>query len=236
MKRKAAKNAGFTLMEVMIAVAIVSIMGGLIYASFGPMLRAKEVIEAESEHYRGIQVALTRMSREISMAFMSNDFDHTRWRDKSDMPTFFSGDSEQLSFTAFAHQRRYKDAKESDQAVFEYRVGRNPEAELGESTHDVLIRRENPLLEAETDSCKRGGGRSDDCGVEMVLSDDVKKIKFEYYDDNRHEWVEEWDTRRERDRLPERVRITITSVDENGKDINYSTEARLFMRLPIQHS
>ena len=236
MKRRATKNAGFTLMEVMIAVAIVSIMGGLIYASFGPMLRAKEVIEAESEHYRGIQVALTRMSREISMAFMSNDFDHTRWRDKGDMPTFFSGDREQLSFTSFAHQRRYKDAKESDQAVFEYRVGRNPEAELGEATHDVLIHRENPLLENETDSCKRGGGRAEDCGVEMVLSDDVKKIKFEYYDDNRHEWVEEWDTRREKDRLPERVRITITSTDETGKDVNYSTETRLFMRLPIQHS
>ena len=70
----------------------------------------------------------------------------------------------------------------------------------------------------------------------MVLSEDVKKIKFEYYDDQRHEWVEEWDTLRERDRLPERVRITITSTDEAGKDINYSTESRIFMRLPIQHS
>jgi general secretion pathway protein J len=235
MTHKAAQRAaGFTLMEVMIAVAIVSIMGGLIYASFGPMLRAKEVIEAESEHYRTLQLSLTRMSREVSMAFMSNDFDHTRYRDKTDMPTFFTGERDRLSFTSFAHQRRYKDAKESDQATFEYVMGRDPDAELGaaNANADVLLRREKPLRDDNdysTSDPLRGG-------TTEVLADNVKKVKFEYYDDTRHEWVEEWDTRRDRDRLPERVRVTVTATDEAGKDTEYSTEARIFMRLPIQHS
>lgn len=237
MYKRTRQNSGFTLMEVMIAVAIVSIMGGLIYASFGPMLRAKEVIEAESEHYRSLNVALSRMSREISMAFVSNDFDHTRYRDKNDQPTFFVGERDNLTFTAFAHQRRYKDAKESDQAVFDYHLGHDPDAELGSagSDHDVLLRRENPLLELETDSC-RSSSRAEECGPTMVLSEEVKKVKFEYYDDQKHEWVNEWSTRRDRDRLPERVRITITATDENGKDTDYSTEARVYMRLPLQHS
>jgi general secretion pathway protein J len=220
------QNAGFTLMEVMIAATIVAIMGGLIYGSFGPMLRAKEVLEAESEHYRATQVALSRMSREISMAFFSNDFDHTRYRDKSDMPTFFTGEGDRLQFTSFAHQRRYKDAKESDQAMFDYHMGRDPDADLDDDGRDVLVRREKVVLD---ENWARGG-------VEQVLSDDVKKIQFEYYDDSRHEWVDEWDTRRDRDRLPERVRITLTAPDETGKEVKYSTEARIYMRLPIQHS
>lgn len=224
-------------MEVLIAVTIVSIMGGLIYASFGPMLRAKEVIEQESEHYRSINVALARMSREISMAFLSQDFDHTRFRDKSDAPTFFMGDRDNLVFTAFAHQRRYKDAKESDQAVFDYKMGRDEDADEGsdEASRDVLLRRENPLLELETDSC-RNGGRADECGPTMVLSEEVKKLEFQYYDDEKHEWVDSWSTRGDRDRLPERVKIILTATDESGKDVQYSTEARIMMRLPIQHS
>ena len=226
MKRRAPQSSGFTLMEVMIAATIVALMGGLIYGSFGPMLRAKEVIEQESEHYRATQVALTRMSREISMAFFSNDFDHTRYRDKSDMPTFFTGDRDQLQFTSFAHQRRYKDAKESDQEILDYHMGRDPDAELDGNDHEVLLRREKVILDEDW---AHGGS-------EQVLSDDVKKIQFEYYDDQKHEWEEEWDTRRERDRLPERVRITLTSTDETGKEVNYSTEARIYMRLPIQHS
>lgn len=226
MARRAPQNAGFTLMEVMIAASIVAIMGALIYGSFGPMLRAKEVIEQESEHYRATQVALTRMAREISMAFVSNDFDHTRYRDKNDMPTFFTGERDQLTFTSLAHQRRYKDAKESDQELLEYHMGQDPDAELDGSNDEVLLRREKVILDEEWENG----------GSEQVLSDDVKKIGFEYYDDEKKEWVEEWDTRRDRDKLPERVRITLTSTDETGKEVNYSTEARIYMRLPIQHS
>ena len=226
MRKPTRQNSGFTLMEVMIAASIVAIMGGLIYGSFGPMLRAKEVIEAESEHYRAIQVSLSRMGREISMAFFSNDFDHARYRDKSDAPTFFTGERDHLEFTSFAHQRRYKDAKESDQALFDYHMGRDPDAELDGNDGDVLLRREKVVLDESPD---RGG-------VEQVLSEDVKKLEFEYYDSEKKEWVEEWDTRRERDRLPERVRITLTSTDETGKEVKYSTEARIYLRLPIQHS
>jgi general secretion pathway protein J len=225
MRRPVPSAAGFTLMEVMIAVAIVSLMGGLIYGSFGPLLRAKEVIEAESEHYRALQVSLSRMSREASMAFISTAFDHARYRDKHDMPTFFTGERDRLSFTAFAHQRRYKDAKESDQAIFEYKMGRDPNEALGSRTGDVLMRREKAILDEEY---SRGG-------VEQVLSEDVKKLRFAYYDDQKHEWVEEWDTRRDRDRLPERVKITVVSTDETGKDREYTTEARIYMRLAIEH-
>jgi general secretion pathway protein J len=212
-------------MEVMIAVAIVSIMGGLIWGAFGPFLRSKEVVEAEGEHYRVVLGALTRMSREVSMAFVSNDFDHLRYRDNHDMPTFFTGDRDKLMFTSFAHQRRYQDAKESDQAIFEYKMGHDPDA-FGKAAYtDVLMRREKAILDEEYE---RGG-------AEEVLCDDLKKIKFEYYDDQKKEWVDEWDTRRDRQVLPERVKITITSTDERGKDVEYSTQAKIFMREPIHH-
>jgi general secretion pathway protein J len=220
--RRAGSGRGFTLMEVMIAVAIVSIMGGLIYGSFGPFLRSKEVVEAEGEHYRVIQGALSRMSREVSMAFVSNDFDRTRYRDAHDQPTFFTGDRDKLSFTSFAHQRRVTDAKESDQAIFEYKMGRPQDEHLN---NEVLMRREKAVLDEEFE---RGGS-------EDVLCDDVKKVKFQYYDDTKKEWVDEWDTRRDRKVLPERVKITLVSTDERSKEVEYTVQAKVFLRTPIAH-
>jgi general secretion pathway protein J len=210
-------------MEVMMAVTIVSIMGGLIWGSFGPFLRSKEVVEAESEHYRVINGALSRMCRELSMAFVSNDFDRLRYHDNHDMPTFFTGQRDRMMFTAFAHQRRYQDAKEGDQALYEYRIGHDPD-DIG-AFKDVLLHREKTVFEEDVDHG----------GVNEVLCDDLKKISFEYYDDSKKEWLEEWDTRHDMTVLPERVRITITSTDEQGKDVKYSMQTKIFMRQPIHH-
>lgn len=220
--RRYQARTGFMLMEVMIAVAIVSLMGGLIWGSFGPMLRAKEVIEAEAEHYRGLQVAMQRMTREISMAFISNQFDRVRYRDKTDMPTFFIGERDKLFFTALAHQRRTKDAKESDQGIFEYKMGRDPDE--GGTSDDVLLRREKAILDDEPDR----GGSTD------ILGDDVRKVEFEYWDDDRKEWVDTWSTRRDKEKLPERVRITLFSKDAEGKEEKFVSQAKIFMRTVLR--
>ncbi len=219
-RRQQRAKRGFTLMEVMVAFTIVAIMGGLIWGSFGPFLRSKEVVESESEHYRTIQGALSRMSRELSMSFISNNFDHARYRDSHDQPTFFTGDRDRVSFTSFAHQRRHTDAKESDQAIFEYKMGRPPD---DGPANEVLLRREKAALDEEYE---RGGSVD-------VLCDDIKKVRFAYFDDAKKDWVDEWDTRRDRKVLPERVKITVVSVDERSKEVEYSVQTRIFMRNPL---
>lgn len=214
---------GFTLMEVMVAVAITALMGTMVAMAFQTGFRAKELVEGEADHYRMVRAALNRMAREIGSAYVSDRYDPKRYRDSNDRPTNFVGESDRLLFTTFAHQRLYTDSKESDQSVVEYFVENS--TEKGARSRQDLKRRENPNI----------GERMDRGGTTDVLFEGVKKIEFAYWDSERKEWEDEWDTRRNEKKsfLPTRVRITIFALDENGKEARYTTQARIMLNTEL---
>ena len=217
-------SRGFTLMEVMVAVGITALMGTLVAASFSSTFHAKDVIEDEAEHYRMLRVAMNRMCREIGAAFVSDRYDSKRYRDQNDRPTNFIGERDSLLFTSLAHQRLYTDAKESDQMVVEYQV--KTSSERNAKGRQDLIRRVNPLVQDRMD---RGGS-------EDALFEGVKKIEFAYWDSEKKEWDDEWDTRRmeRKSILPSRVRITLFALDENKKEVKYTTQVRIMMNTEMQ--
>jgi general secretion pathway protein J len=218
------QHRGFTLMEVMIAVAITALMGVMVAASFNTAFKAKELVEGEAERYRMLRTAMERMSREIAAAYVSDRFDLRRYRDQYDRPTNFVGDRERLLFTSLAHQRLYADAKESDQMVVEYTV--KSSTDRNARGRRDLMRRENPILDEKMD---RGGS-------EDVLFEGVQRIEFAYWDSDKKDWVTEWDTRRSERKsyLPTRVRITLVAQDENGKEMRYSTQTRVILNTEFQ--
>jgi general secretion pathway protein J len=214
---------GFTLLEIMIAVAITALMGAMVAMAFQSGFHAKEVVETEADHYRMLRVAMNRMAREISSAYVSDRYDAKRYRDQNDRPTNFVGEQDRLLFTTFAHQRMYTDAKESDQAIVEYFVDSSPDREA-KGRRD-LMRRVNPNVE----------GRMDRGGTTDVLFEGVKKVEFAYWDSERKEWEDEWDTRRteQKSKLPTRVRITLIALDENGQEASYTTQTRVMLNTEL---
>lgn len=214
---------GFTLMEVMVAVAITALMGTVVAMAFQTGFNAKDVVEGEAERYRMVRVALNRMAREIGSAYVSDRYDLRRFRDQNDRPTNFVGENDKLLFTTFAHQRLYTDVKESDQAVVEYFV-ENSTDRAARGRQD-LKRRVNPNV----------GERMDRGGTTDVLFEGVKKLEFEYWNSEKKEWDDEWDTRRadQKSLLPTRVRITVTALDENGKEARYTTQTRIMLNTEL---
>jgi general secretion pathway protein J len=214
---------GFTLMEVVVAVAITAMMGGLIAAAFQSGYKAKELVEADADRYRGLRTGTERMVREISAAFVSDHYDTRRYRDQNDRPTNFIGKRDRLLFTSMAHQRLYADAKESDQMVVEYFVKSAPGS--GGQSRLNLMRREDSILDDRID---RGG-------TEDVLVENVKRVDFAYWDSDKKDWVDEWDTRRieKKSILPVRVRISIYATDETGREARYVTQARIVLNTEI---
>ena len=212
---------GFTLAEVMIAVAVTAMIGSLIATSFSTGFKAKEMIEAEAEIYRELRIGTGRLVREISMAFISAHYDTTRYRDNQDRPTFFSGESEELSFSMLGHQRLARDAKESDQSIVFYKVDRDPDVK----GVDSLLRCEKPVIDDEPDECERW----------ETLITDVEKIDFQYWDNKRNEWDGEWNTRGNDhpNQLPDRVRIELTKKNELGKPQKFVTQARINLVTPL---
>ncbi|HSN90914.1 MAG TPA: type II secretion system protein GspJ [Anaeromyxobacteraceae bacterium] len=209
---------GFTLLELLVAIGITAALAAMVAGSFARLDRIAEEARAQQERLGTARLALSRMAREIRMAFVSDQFDATRYRER---PTLFVGREDDLLFTTFAHERLWKDAKESDQAVVEYALDRDPDAP-GE---EALFRREKVHLD---DDPERGGARD-------VACPRVERIRFQYWDRRRGEWTREWSTRtteRAND-LPTRVRIELELKVPGGETEKLSTEARIALTRPL---
>ena len=206
-------------MEVVIAIAITAFIGAVIGVTFNTTLVNKEVVESQAERYRMLRTAMSRMVREIEAAFVSDRYDAKRYRDAYDRPTNFIGARDKLLFTSLSHQRLYADAKESDQMVVEYEVKSALDSHA--KGRSDLIRREKVVLEERMD---RGG-------TEDTLFEGAKKLEFQYWNSEKKQWEDEWDTRRNERKsiLPSRVKITLFAVDESGREVRYVTQARIML-------
>jgi general secretion pathway protein J len=212
---------GFTLLEVMIAVGITAGMALMTVGSLRGVDRARELVRAQQDAHAGARLALSRMAREVSMAFISDNYDKTRLRES---PTLFVGREDELLFTTFAHVRLHRDAKESDQAVVEYVLDDDPDRR-GE---EALFRREKTRLDDQPDR----GGRKD------LVADRVRALRLQYWDPKRKEWVREWSTRstEHANELPQRVRIELEVGLADGRTEKFVTEARIEIRTRLTYS
>lgn len=209
---------GFSLLEVMIAVAITGIIGALTLGAFRQVDRASEIARSQGERYAAARLALSRLSREVSMAFLSEHYDHKRYRER---PTLFKGREDSLLLTTMAHERLARDAKESDQSVVEYSVDADPE-HAGE---EGLFRREKARIDDEPDR----EGRKD------LVADHVAAFRLSYWDAKRKDWVREWSTRsvEHQDELPGRVRFELEMKLADGRIEKFSTETRIAITRPL---
>jgi general secretion pathway protein J len=202
----------------MIAIAILAIMGGMVYGAFYRAYNTREIVVAADERYQSIRAALTRMEKEISQAYISEHFDRKNLRER---PTLFrlkdSGDEDILLFTTLAHRRLYRDAKESDEAVVEYKLENDRE----DASKRNLVRREKTWIDREVDRD----------GVEVPIAEDVLGIDFQVWNTKDRDWSDDWDTSRTEfdGRLPPRVKITLKAKDETGKERQYTTQADIHL-------
>ena len=168
--------------------------------------------------------ALSRMARELSMAFLSEHYDKKRYRTR---PTWFrlkDGRADaRLLFTSFAHERLQTDIKQSDQAAFEYTLG---QAEDGSGRQD-LLRRTKAIIDEDMERE----------GLKSTLAEDVLKFGVQCWDPKDREWRDEWDsnssTRQGQVLLPPRVKLTLVFKDDNGKEKTLSTQTRIFLGTPL---
>ncbi len=212
---------GFTLVEVLIAVAITAVVGAMALGAFARSAAARQAVEEQDERIGGARAALTRMSRDVTGAFVSDHFDRARFRDR---PTVFTGrdggDRDTLRFATMAHVRGIRDARESDQSVVEYSVDSDPEIPGGYA----LFRREKTRID---DDPERGG-------VRQLLLHNVVGFDVEYWDWQRQEWAREWSTAPgERLLLPPRVKMKLTMRMPDGKTRSLETQAKVAIIRPL---
>ena len=224
------RRRGLTWIEILVAVAVMTMMTVSVWTSFRSTAQSMRYAEQLQVRYAIIRNSMSRMSAEISMAYLS----FNRPPDEDRHFTLFDGrdqfDRDNLTFSAFAHLRMRKDADESDQSVIQYFVDRDP-LEPGK-TH--LFRRESRRLTGDTPE-KMG-----ELFPAYIFCEDIKSFDVKYWDTKKVDWVDEWRTTKldmQPDRLPERVKITIGIKDPGStKEIKYSFQTLLFMQEKLDFS
>lgn len=208
--------------------AIMSMITVAAWASFRTLRKSMEISEVVQQRYSVLRNCLSRMSSEISMSYLS----WNRPRDSDKHYTMFEGydqgDRDVLTFSNFAHVRLRRNAAESDQGVIQYVLADDPD---GKRTH-VYRREANRPMGDQPD-------RLEDWFPAYVFCEDINSLNFEYWDDKQNDWRTEWRTTKndfQPDRLPQRVKITLGVLDDEGDKHFYTTQTILFMQEKIDMS
>ncbi len=217
MRTPSKTTRGLTLIEIALAISILAVIGTLTWGSISRSFDAYETVTDIDRRYHGVRVAMNRMAKELSMAFLTSQRRH-RGKERM-MVTHFRGEAASpfhaLHFTAFAHHILRADAKEADHCEISYYGESDPD----EPNQLNLMRREDARIDSEWDE----GGRS------YILAENIKDFKLRFWDSRREEWTDEWDTEKSdfRGRLPEVVEITLIVNDENDEELKFVTKARI---------
>jgi len=223
------REAGITLIEAMIALTIMGIVASMVWSAFAQTSRSKQRVEEDLDRMHVIQMALERMARELSMAYVSAH--RPTSPSLLQVHTAFIGHDhggrDRVDFTSFSHQRLYRDAHESDQNELSYFIARDPE----NSRQQVLARREQNRID---DDPTRGGH------VEVMVHD-VESFDLEYLDPTTKQWVRSWDTTQgtgQLFRLPSQVRIilSVKHPRDPNRTLNYGTRASINMVWALNHA
>ncbi|MDD9945454.1 MAG: prepilin-type N-terminal cleavage/methylation domain-containing protein [Myxococcales bacterium] len=225
----ARRQAGVTLIEVLVAMSIMAVLMTLMYSGFTQTANNKRRVEARLNRNHEIRMGLERMARELSMAYVSAQLNPNPAL--RPVITAFVGKPEgsgsRLDFTSFSHQRLYRDAHESDQNELSYYVTEDPE----DGDYDVLVRRAQ----------RRVDDKPQEGGTIQVMVEDVVSVEFSYLDPFTKEWTDTWDTTQAAmhpNRLPSQVKIllTVPNLRGRGPDQTFGTRVSLPITFAVNHA
>lgn len=217
---------GFTLIEVLIAAALLAMMGSLGMSTLHSAIQVKDAVQAQSQPYHMARQALQRMSREISMAYISSHVDP----ESPVVQTGFEGNESKLSFTAFGHVVHQRDSNQSDQHKVSYFLG--PDPQTGKQA----------LFRSQIRHAKEF---SRDDGKAQVLCRRVNKLRFTYWDERKGQWQSEWKSQvassewslqgnaaaalGSNSALPRRVRIELSTYLDEKQELFLTTQAGIWL-------
>lgn len=220
---------GFTLLEVLLAVSVLALVGTMIYGGFSQTALNKARVEGDVDQSRIVHMALGRMARELSMAFVSTHSNPSL--DLRVVDTAFigtdRGKDDRIDFTSFSHRRLYRNARESDQNEISYFVTEHPD----DPGTQVLARREQNRI----DDTPQRGGKS------QILVENVEELNIEYLDPLLSEWVQTWDTEdvlAQPNRLPTqvRIRLVVKHPRRRGETEAFGTRVTIPLTYALNHA
>ena len=194
------KNAGFTLLEILIALSIMSMVITIVFGAYASTFRIIEGAQDQSDAYQMARITLSRIQEDLECSVISKD---------SDVSFGFMGNNEQmdgreadtLSFLSSKHLVLDDDDHYAGNTRISFYVMKNEEEEKGL----VLYRSDTPTTESPPDE-KTGG---------LILCEKLHAFSLAYFDADGEE-LETWDSQdgEQKDKLPAMVTIRLDFLDQ----------------------
>jgi general secretion pathway protein J len=184
------RSRGFTLLEILVAMALLAMMAGVLMGSLSLTGRSLEGGEQKAEATAGMRLAHDFLRSQLESQYP------IRWRKIADTPLLFVGERDAMQFAAAVPQRI------AGSGIWYYRlaVGRNADRS------PLVLERVVPELGALEATEFRDADRS-------ILADDVEELRISYLGRDplvaetiAPTWRDRWD---DRQRLPQMIRIDV---------------------------
>jgi general secretion pathway protein J len=229
-KKRPANTAGFTMLEVLIAIALLGMISLGIYQATAETYRLRDILLNEGDFYNGIRLSLSVMDRDISLLYspyimkpeepvtapsarpitLSTAADATTfWGPATDdggiKPSRFIGTDTKISFVSASHIRLYKDAPESEFALISYELVQDRTSGLPDSM--VLLKNESSNVFIEDE-------RTDKLKKTYPLLHGIKKWRYRYYRKDKDRWENSWDSDKEdfKNIYPDIIEVTVEVI------------------------
>ncbi len=198
-------SPGFTLIEMILAITIFSMVIAIIFSSFRLGLGAWEKGEKDIEFFQRVRAVSDLLSRQIRSTYpyeiTPGTFDtHKRFY-------AFFGKSDSLKFVSYANLQK--------------RSGGLSLVEIWADDGKGLMQGENAALVSNLSDLDDIALRDEDRS--LVICPDVEKIEFRYFDrkkkDDEGDWLERWDPKDKKKRLPLFVEIKLVFKDKNDEEL-----------------
>ena len=187
------KNNGFTLLEVLIALALLTVLAGALYGTYFSVTSGRDRATAGMERRRELAATIDQLRRELAAAYYRREPQTKRLRFVVEDRDFFGKPASTLTFTAIAPPQE----------------GRSDLQEIG---YRPIDRQGKMLLARQAKELYLGGEP-----LSYPQMDELTGFLVECYDGGK--WVRSWDTAINFG-LPKAVRVTIT-VKEGGQEVDF---------------
>jgi prepilin-type N-terminal cleavage/methylation domain-containing protein len=221
MRARRSVQSGMTLLEVMLAVAILVIMMTLAWKTISNTSESKRVFERYEERNHELRMALGRIVRDFESAYLSRNEDANAVHPRTMLIAKSSMRLPDIRFSTLDHRVLWADANESEQTVISYVAHDDPQrAGVVDWIRREQRRMSNELPDSEPADYD-------------VLVHDIAGAKIEFWNWKTNDWQDTWDTTQadgQRGWLPSRVRITVTVKGPDDKEVKLTTQARIWMQ------
>ena len=194
--KKTCSNAGFTLLELIVAMALMNIIAVALYSSMRTGFVAKQNCQATLKPYRSVTPIFEFIRKDVTSAMRPDGILAGVFEGES-APFTNMQDADTLSFYSGAYQPK-EDEIASNVIHVQYVLGTDPERD------QVILKRlttKNILSPTAVEP------------DEEVIGRGIAGFDIKYYDGT--SWLNTWDSSEKDSTLPWGIRVTISIVDEN---------------------